>query len=88
MSKFIFTYGCGDENQPYVGGWTEVNAPSEAAAITAFRIIHPDKTKGIFACSMIYSEAAFLNTKMGKTGKNFGVGCREVINLSRELVNE
>ena len=87
MSKFYFTYGCGD-NQPFVGGWTEVEAPDFDAAISAFRAYHPDRTQGLVDCGGIYPEAEFARTKMGRDGNNFGVGCREVITMSRELVNE
>ena len=85
MTKFIFTYSL--EGQPFVGGWTEVNAPSEELAIKAFQLIHPNKD-GFLNCGGVYSEAAFANTSMGKVGENFGAGCREIINLSHELVNE
>lgn len=85
MAKFYFTYGCGDE-QPYVGGWTEVDAPSETAAISAFRAYHPSRADGFVNCAGIYTEAAFAKSKMGRTGENFGVGCREQITLCREEV--
>ena len=40
MPKFYFTYGA--EGQPFVGGWTEVEAPDGHAACAAFRAYHPD----------------------------------------------
>ena len=45
MPKFYFTYGT--EGQPFVGGWTEVEAPDGHAACAAFRACHPDKTEGL-----------------------------------------
>jgi len=87
MAKFYFTYG-NDERMPFIGGWTSVEAPDFDAAVGAFRAYHPDRTPGLVNCAGIYPEAEFINSKMGKTGENFGVGCREVINLSCELVNE
>lgn len=88
MDRFYFTYGQ-DERQPFIGGWTEVEAPDMDAAIAAFRVYHPDRDDaGFVNCAGIYPEAEFARTKMGRDGNNFGVGCREVITLSRELVNE
>ena len=42
MSKFYFTYG--SEGHPFVGGWTEVEAPDLGTACATFRAFHPDKT--------------------------------------------
>ena len=42
MRTFYFTYG--SSGQPFIGGWTEVNAPNYGAACAAFRAYHPDKT--------------------------------------------
>ena len=45
MRTFYFTYG--SSGQPFIGGWTEVNAPNYGAACAAFRAYHPDKTEGM-----------------------------------------
>lgn len=52
MPKFYFTYGT--DGQPFVGGWTEVEAPDRRAACAAFRSYHPDKTEGLLNCSSVY----------------------------------
>lgn len=49
MPKFYFTYGT--EGQPFVGGWTEVDAPDDHTACDVFRAYHPDKTDGLLNCS-------------------------------------
>lgn len=55
--KFYFTYGT--DGQPFVGGWTEVEAPTARAAAFAFRTFHPDKTEGLLNCSDMYPQAVF-----------------------------
>lgn len=83
MARFYFTYGT--EGQPFVGGWTVVEAPSYLAACAAFRAYHPDKTDGIINCSSIYSEESFMQTEMSHNG-NFGFRCNEIITLRREVL--
>ena len=85
MRKFYFTYGTG--GQPFVGGWTEVEAPNYGAAIVAFRAYHPDKTKGIVNCASVYDEERFRMTEMYRTG-NFNRRCHEIITLRREAVTD
>ena len=46
MEKFYFTYGT--EGQPFVGGWTLVEADNIHAAYAAFRAYHPDQTQQQF----------------------------------------
>lgn len=82
MAKFYFTYGT--EGQPFVGGWTEVEAPDSHAACCAFRAIHPDKTEGLLNCSSVYPEAAFLKTSMAGPDGNFHRFCHEKISLRCE----
>lgn len=84
MPKFYFTYGT--DGQPFVGGWTEVEAPDRRAARAAFRSYHPDKTEGLLNCSSVYDEAWFKQTEMYRNG-NFGVRCHERITLRREDAN-
>ena len=84
MPKFYFTYG--REGQPFSGGWTEVEAPNDAAACSAFRAYHPDKEPGLLNCSFMYSEEQFAKTMMAGPHGNFGRRCNEVIQLTRELV--
>lgn len=81
---FYFTYGC-SETQPFVGGWTEVEAPSRAVANQIFRAYHPDRTIGFLNCSSVYEEAQFQRTEMFKTG-NFGKRCVERISLVRKVL--
>lgn len=78
MARFFFTYGicC----QPFIGGWTEVEAPDVDAACAAFRAYHPDKTEGLLNCAGIYSEERFKSTEMFRCG-NFGYRCHETIIL-------
>ena len=84
MPKFYFTYGT--EGQPFVGGWTEVDAPDDHAACDVFRAYHPDKTDGLLNCSGVHDEAHFEQTGMYRRG-NFGHRCREVIRVTREEVS-
>ncbi len=84
MPKFYFTYGT-DGTQPFIGGWTEVEAPDGAIAGNLFRAVHPDKTPGILNCAWVYSEERFLQTEMAKG--NFGVCCHEKITVTRTVNN-
>ena len=86
MAKFYFTYGSDTDYQPFNGGWTEVKAETMEQAVEAFCIIHPRKNK-VIPCAMIYSEEVWKTTKMGMTGKNFGVGLRETIELKVKVIN-
>ncbi|MBO6266805.1 MAG: hypothetical protein J6M06_01090 [Synergistaceae bacterium] len=86
MDRFFFTYGQ-DERQPFIGGWTEIEAPDMDAAIAVFRVYHPDRDDaGFVNCAGIYPEAEFIKTRISREGSNFGVACREVIKLSHRLV--
>lgn len=82
--KFYFTYSL--HGQPYVGGWTEVEAPDKHMACEAFRLYHPDKTEGILNCAGIYSEERFMKTEMYRSG-NFKRRCHETIILRREAAD-
>ena len=68
--------------QPFVGGWTEVDAPDGHAACAAFRAYHPDKTEGLLNCSSVYDEAHFKLTEMYRRD-NFGFRCHELIQITR-----
>ncbi len=85
MPKFYFTYGT--SGQPFHGGWTEVEAPDMKAACDAFRIFHPDETKGILNCASIYSEEQFKHTQMAGPEGNFHQGCHETITLRRDAAH-
>ncbi len=85
MAKFFFTYGT--SGQPFVGGWTEVEAPSARAAAFAFRAFHPDKVDGLLNCSDMYPQAIFERTEMFQH-ENLGHRCHETIILRRELADE
>lgn len=82
--KFYFTYGT--DGQPFVGGWTEVEAPDHRAACAAFRAYHPDKIPNCLNCSSIYTEEQFKKTGMAGPDGNFGRFCHERITLRREAV--
>lgn len=79
---FYFTYGT--DGQPFVGGWTEVEAPDASAACAVFRLYHPDKTPGILNCSSVYKEDEFKASSMYESG-NFGRRCHETITLRHTL---
>lgn len=84
MPKFYFTYGT--DGQPFVGGWTEVEAPTVKAAVIAFRALHPDKTPGLLNCSDVYPQEQFERSEMFREG-NFGFRRHEVITMRREAAN-
>lgn len=84
MSKFYFTYGT--EGQPFVGGWTEIEAPDKRAACAAFRVYHPDKTERVLNCSWVYSEEDFKNSCMAGPNGNFGYFCHEKITITRAVI--
>lgn len=78
--RFFFTYGT-SEQFPFIGGWTEVRAPSRRMAVDAFRAVHPDINENIVNCSFIYDESDFVGKDMYRRG-NFHAFCHEVIDLS------
>lgn len=82
MAKFYFTYGT-SRQYDYQGGWTEVEASDMGTACAAFRAYHPDKSKGIMNCGLVYTEELFKATKMYTEG-NLGAYCHERIALVRE----
>lgn len=84
--KVYFTYGT-SENQPFIGGWTEVEAPDIKTACALFRAYHPDKTEGILNCADYYTEEQFKDTTMHEEG-NYGYRCRERISLTHKLLKE
>lgn len=87
MAKFYFTYGATD-NMPFIGGWTEIEAPNLTAAVMAFRLFHPDRNKGIVNCSFIYTEEQFKKTDMSGADGNYYRHCHERISVTRELLDE
>ena len=83
MAKYYFTYGT--DGQPFVGGWTEIEAPDGHAACAAFRAFHPDKVEGLLNCSSVYSDEDFKASCMAGPDGNFHRFCHEKITISREL---
>lgn len=83
MQMFYFTYGL--EGQPFIGGWTEIDAPDMETAVKAFRVFHPDKIEGILNCSSVYTEEQFKATSMSGERGNFGRRCVEIIRIERTL---
>lgn len=83
MEKFYFTYGF--EGHPFCGGWTEVEAPSQAAACELFRLFHPNKSPCGLNCAFVYPAESFEMTTMFREG-NLGKYCHERISIQREIV--
>lgn len=75
--KYYFTYGQ-NETQPFVGGWTVVNANSYIEAIDKFNAVHPTTKDGFINCAFVYDENEFKRTKMYTSG-NCGKFEQEVI---------
>ncbi len=86
MAKFYFTYGTDAAAHPFVGGWTEIEAPSITFACAAFRAKHPDKTPGVLNCAFVYPEEDFVKTAMNSERGNFGRRCHERIRVNVEIV--
>ena len=80
--KYYFTYGT--EGQPFVGGWTEVEAPNADIACAAFRAIQHDKEPWILNCSSAYTEEVFLKSGMAGSDGNFRKFCHERITFTVE----
>lgn len=83
-NRYYFTYGT--DGQPFVGGWTEVEAPDTRTACALFRVYHPNKTDGLLNCASFYSEDAFFRTDMPELG-NLGARCHERITLTRKIID-
>ena len=77
MPKFYFTYGT--EGQPFVGGWTEVEAENVQMACGAFRAVHPDRYHNCLNCCGFYTEEQFKNSCMSGPEGNFHKFCHERI---------
>ena len=45
MAKFYFTYGT-DEEFPFRGGWSEVEADNLSMAVEIFNLMHPKSKSG------------------------------------------
>lgn len=86
MDTFYFTYGL--EGQPFIGGWTEIDAQDMETAVKAFRAFHPDKIEGILNCSSVYTKEQFNGTIMQGERGNFGRRCVEKIKIERTLPDE
>lgn len=84
MPRFYFTYG--SEGQPFVGGWTVVEAPDFQAAQAAFQVFYPCKVPGCLNCCSVYTEESFKKTSMSVHG-NIGARCHEIIRIQREKTN-
>lgn len=81
MPKFYFTYGSGGD-QPFDGGWTEVEAEDLRMACDTFRAIHPDRIPNCLNCSSVYSEEQFKKSCMSDEHGNFGKFCHERIAIT------
>ena len=94
MATYYFTYGIGDDNnQDYVGGWTEVEAPNVRTVIEAYKVFHPLTKNGLLpCCGVAYTEEQmskeykfFPGQSMLKDG-NGGKFCHDRITISREVM--
>ena len=83
MANFYFTYGT--SGQPFVGGWTVIDAPDERMACAIFRAYHPDKIDGLLNCSDVYTEKRFKESCMNGPEGNFGHWCHERITVTRVI---
>lgn len=86
MAKFYFTYGT--ENYPFIGGWSEIEAPDRDTAIDMFKKCHPSRRHEpceLLNCAFVYSEDEFKLTDMKSHG-NFGKRCHEVI--TNDIIKE
>jgi len=79
--RFYFTYGT--HSHPFYGGWTVIYAPNMEAAMTLFRMYHPDRVEGVMTCSSIFTEEWF--EKSGMANGNFGHFCHEEITVTRTI---
>lgn len=80
MEKFYFTYG--SDGHPFIGGWTEIIAPSKEVACAVFRGIHPCKYPDILNCCSVYTMEQFATSSMNGPNGNLGHGCWEVITVT------
>ena len=55
MAKFYFTYGT-DEEFPFRGGWSEVEADNLSMAVEIFNLMHPKRKSGCVNCAFWYTE--------------------------------
>lgn len=95
MATYYFTYGLGeDNNQAYVGGWTEVEADSATEAVEAYKVYHPTNDNDLLPCCGV----AYTHAQMAKPYKyapgsmleegNGGKFCHDRIVIRREVVGE
>lgn len=78
MSKYYFTYGSGDDEQPFFGGWTEILAEDETEAREKHRKKYGLSKNGFLRFSNVYIESQFKESGMLERG-NFGMFCNETI---------
>lgn len=82
---YYFTYGA-SPTQPYIGGWTEVEANSRYDASQLFCAVHPRTASGWINCASIYSEEELRATRMLAEG-NRGRRCVERIRLEVDVLD-
>lgn len=85
MKKYYFTYGTDETCHPFVGGWTEIEAPDKQTAYAAVKAFHPKRPNGCLPFCDCYSEEEFAVSGMNGSEGNFGRRCHERICLTREL---
>lgn len=79
MPKFYFTYS--SVGHPYIGGWTEIEAPNKMCAATIHGKLH-----GFDNYEALYEERFF--KKFLVVGKRLGYGCHEKIAYQRTGSND
>jgi hypothetical protein len=83
MAKFYFTYGT-DEEFPFRGGWSEVEADNLSMAVEIFNLMHPKRKSGCVNCAFWYTEEQFKAS--GMLNGNLGHCCHERISVTREFL--
>lgn len=79
MTYYFMYDSSGD--YPFIGGWSEVDAPSYALACLLHNTIHP-RRDGKLDCSSVVSQAGFVRNKYEEDGY-CGGKCREHIFLGQ-----
>lgn len=74
MPKYYFTYST--TGHPYIGGWTEIEAPNKMCASLLHDLLHGEGNY-----ESLYEERFF--RKFLVAGKRLGYGCHERITYER-----
>ena len=81
---YRYTYGR-DVEYPFIGGWTEIEAPSRELADALFMALHPArKGSNLLNCANVYNEKEWQQTIMCRDNENFGFSCHERYKITQE----